>query len=279
MPAHHESGKSNCSTSITRSVSSAPPESSAEKEKIPSIPLEVFQYRLLDVDDEPVLATFVESRPAAAFLSDLTASQDQLFPDNDHSNIIFDELSRWYNLRQGVDLRDGQGRLAGRLRSLPELPLDEEDRVPATSLLTIPHLPDSTTQHFYVTLENTHPETSPPQESVFPNELRGLGRLAAPQPEPLDLSGDGPILGDLLLGYGRMNQSESGLRFPFIVSHERTIPEGENLVVHFEAYRLQTDGQGFANFEVRYEIESKQGLLGRLPNRDCLSRPPAGKQG
>ena len=205
---------------------SAPPWASSEERKIPSIPLEVHQYRLLNTDDEPVLATFVESRPAAAFLSDLTASQDQLFPDNDDSNTIFDELSRWYNLRQNVDLRDGQGRLAGRLRSLPELPLDEQDRVPATSLLTIPHLPDSTTQHFYVTLENTHPETSPPQESVFPDELRGLGRLAVLQPVPMDLSGDGPILGDLLLGYGRMNQSESGLKFPFIVSHERTIPGG-----------------------------------------------------
>ena len=251
---------------------SAPPRASSEERKIPSIPLEVHQYRLLDTDDEPVLATFVESRPAATFLSDLTASQDQLFPDNDDSNTIFDELSRWYNLRQGVDLRDGQGRLAGRLRSLPELPLDEQDRVPATSLLTIPHLPEATTQNFYVTLENTHPETNPPQESVFPDELRGLGRLAVPQPVPMDLSGDGPILGDLLLGHGRMNQSESGLKFPFIVSHERFIPEGENLVVHFEAYRLQTDGQGFANFEVRYEIEPRQGLFGRLlANRDNLS--------
>ena len=249
---------------------SAPPGASSEERKIPSIPLEVHQYRLLNTDDEPVLATFVESRPAAAFLSDLTASQEEMMP-NEEDDII-GELSRWYRLRQNVDLRDGQGRLAGRLRSLPELPLDEQDRVPAASLLTIPHLPDSTTQHFYVTLENTHPETNPPQESVFPDELRGLGRLAVPQPVPMDLSGDGPILGDLLLGYGRMNQSESGLRFPFIASHERTIPEGENLVVHFEAYRLQTDGQGFANFEVRYEIESKQGLFGRLlANRDNLS--------
>ena len=49
-------------------------------------------------------------------------------------------------------------------------------------------------------------------------------------------------------------------------------PEGENLVVHFEAYRLQTDGQGFANFEIRYEIEPKQGFFGRLlANRDNLS--------
>ena len=248
----------------------APPAASFEEEKIPSIPLEIHQYRLLDGQGNPVLATFVESRPAAAFLSDLTASQDQIV-QNEESDIAGD-ISRWYTLRQGVDLRDRQDRLSGRLRSLPELPLDEEDRVPATSLFHIPHLPDSTTQHFYVTLENHHPETSPPQESAFPDELRGLGRITVAQPESLELSGEGPVLGDLLIGYGRMDRSESGLKFPFVVSHKRTIPEGENLVVHFEAYRLQTDGQGFANFEVRYEIEPKQGFFGRLlANRDNLS--------
>lgn len=255
-----------------KNQSVAPPESSAEEEKIPSIPLEIYQYRLLDEQEAPVLATFVESRPASAFLSDLTASQDQLFPDKDDNNDIFNELSRWYTLRQGADLRDAQGRLAGRLRSLPELPLDEEDRVPATSLFTIPHLPEPTRQHFYVTLENIHPETEPAEESVFPDELRGLGRLAVAQPELLDLSGEGPVPGDLLIGYGRMEHTESHVKFPFVVSHERTIPEGENLVVHFEAYRLQTDGQGFANFEVNYEIEPKQGLFGRLlANKDELS--------
>jgi len=248
----------------------APPEASNEEEKISPIPLEVYQYRLLDEQGNPVLATFVESRPSAALLTDLTANQDKMVPDTEH--VIAEELSRWYTLRQDVDLRDESGRLTGRLRSLPELPLDEQDRVPATSLFTIPHLPEATAQHFYVTLENHHPGTKPPEESVFPDELRGLGRVQLPQPEPLDLNGEGPVLGDLLIGYGRMEHTESGLKFPFVVSHNRTIPEGENLAVHFEAYRLQTNRQGFANFEVRYEIEPRQGLIARLlANRDELS--------
>jgi len=253
-----------------RNRASAPEQSSTEEKKIPSIPMQVYQYRLLDEQGNPVLATFVESRPSAAFLTDLTANQDKMVPETEH--VIAEELSRWYTLRQDVDLRDESGRLTGRLRSLPELPLDEQDRVPATSLFTIPHLPEATTQHFYVTLENHHPGTKPPEESVFPDELRGLGRVQLPQPEPLDLNGEGPVLGDLLIGYGRMEHTESGLKFPFVVSHDRTIPEGENLAVHFEAYRLQTNRQGFANFEVRYEIEPRQGLIGRLlANRDELS--------
>jgi len=127
-------------------------------------------------------------------------------------------------------------------------------------------------QHFYVTLENHHPDTSPPQESVFPDEFRGLGRVQFPQPEPLDLSGEGLILGDLIIGYGRMDAENSPLRFPFVVSHDRSIPEGENLVVHFETYRLTAGPQGFANFEVDYEIKPKQGLFGRLlSSKDKLS--------
>jgi len=253
-----------------RNLSSAPPESSTEKEKIPAIPLEVFQYRLLDTDDEPVLATFVESRPAAAFLADLTAGQEQMIPDGEAD--ITDEISRWYSLSQGVDLRDASGGLAGRLRSAPQLNLDEQDRTPSVSLFNIPYLSEEAVQQFYVMLENRHPQSKPREESVFPDELRGLGRAAIPQPEQLDLSGDHPVLGDLILGYGRMESIDQPLRFPFVASHDRSIPEGENLVVHFEVYRLQTGPQEFASFEADYEILPKQGLFGRLlKNKDKLS--------
>ncbi len=253
-----------------RNLSSAPPESSTEKEQIPAIPLEVFQYRLLDSDDEPVLATFVESRPAAAFLADLTAGQEQMLPDGETD--ITGEISRWYSLSQGVDLRDASGGLAGRLRSTPQLNLDEQDRTPSVSLFNIPYLSEKTVQQFYVMLENRHPQSKPREESVFPDELRGLGRAAIPQPEQLDLSGEHPVLGDLILGYGRMESTDQSPRFPFVASHDRSIPEGENLVVHFEVYRLQTGPQGFANFEADYEIQSKQGLFGRLlKNKDKLS--------
>lgn len=248
----------------------APPESSAEKEKIPAIPLEVFQYRLLNTDDEPVLATFVESRPAAAFLADLTSGQEQMLPDGETD--ITGEISRWYSLTQGVDLRDASGGLAGRLRSAPQLNLDEKDRTPSVSLFNIPYLSEEFIQQFYVMLENRHPQSKPREESVFPDEIRGLGRAAIPQSEHLDLSGETPVLGDLILGYGRMKSTDQPLRFPFVASHDRSIPEGENLVVHFEVYRLQTGPKGFASFEADYEIQPKQGLFGRLlKNRDKLS--------
>ncbi|MGF1671454.1 MAG: GWxTD domain-containing protein [Balneolaceae bacterium] len=255
-----------------RNTANSPSQQSTEERKIPSIPLEIHQYRLLDELGEPVLATFVESLPASALLTDLVSNQDVMIVEEPEQALVLDDIARWYSLRQGVELRGIDGEPLGRLQSRPALMMDEQDRVPSSSLFTIPFISPETVQNVYVILENTHPETSPLQESVFPDELRGLGRLTIPQPEPLDLSGSGPVLGDLLLGYGRMEREEAGLRFPFVVSHERTIPEGENLVVHFEIYRLQTNGQGFARFEVDYEIEPKQRLFGRLlANKDNLS--------
>lgn len=49
----------------------APAEHSTEENKIPEIPLDIYQYRTLSSSGKPVFTTFIESRPTTAFLTDL----------------------------------------------------------------------------------------------------------------------------------------------------------------------------------------------------------------
>jgi len=70
------------------------------------------------------------------------------------------------------------------------------------------------------------------------------------------------VTGDLILGYQKAERPPEDALFNFVVSNRRQIPEGENLVVHFEAYRLATDEAGIARFEVDYEIRPRGGLFG-----------------
>jgi hypothetical protein len=68
------------------------------------------------------------------------------------------------------------------------------------------------------------------------------------------------VMSDLILGYQKSEKRDNQSYFGFVAATDRRIPEGENLVIHFELYGLQTDSTGMSHFEVEYEITPKSGL-------------------
>ena len=74
-------------------------------------------------------------------------------------------------------------------------------------------------------------------------------------------------MSDLILGYQKMEQTNHQSFFDFVAANDRRIPEGENLVIHFELYELLTDSAGMSHFEVEYEITPKSGLLGWIKKK------------
>lgn len=127
----------------------------------------------------------------------------------------------------------------------------------------MPRAEGDITQVFYAELKNLHPHSKPHIESLFPDSLRGLGKLEIAQPEPLSVSPGEMTVGDLIIGYQRKEQQqEDNSLFDFVAANDRRIPEGENLVVHFEVYHLQTGPAGLSRFELNYEIRPTGGLFG-----------------
>jgi len=250
---------------------SAPEEHSTEKDKIPDIPMSVYQYRALGNNDQPVFITFIESRPTVSFIADFLAHHEIMDTEDEGDEYsMFSNITQWYGLEHGLHLYNANMEPLGRIRDNPVLELEDERELPAISIADIPLIEEGAIQIFHSKLFNYHPGTEPPEESVYPDELRGLGKITIEQADHFR-EGDGQLLiSDLITGYGRIQHDRA--RFPFIVSHNRTIPEGENPVIHFEVYGLQSDADGFTRFEVDYHFEPDRRTFALFRrNRDRLT--------
>jgi len=232
----------------------APAEYSTETEQIPHIPLQTHQYRSFNDLGQPVFVTFIKSLPTIPFLNDFAKNQEELLiNETDDAEHILEEISNWYHLEQGVELFDETMQRKGRLRGWPQLHLDIERELPSVMIADVPFMGEGTHQTFYSKLFNAHPETAPHSETVFPEELRGLGKKELMQEDHIATT-DELMLSDLIIGYGRLK--ESGSRFPFLVKHDKKIPEDENPVIYFNVHGLTLDELGFTNFEVDYRFET-----------------------
>ncbi|NBC03243.1 MAG: GWxTD domain-containing protein [Bacteroidetes bacterium] len=239
----------------------APDKFSTEEKKMPTIPIDIYQYRLLDESYQPVFVTFMESRPLQAFLTDYTANQEMISMSDSQSAINNEENISWYDLVHGIQLRDENWNILAEHEQSPKLIFYPEEPF-ISSVFVIPWGPKKINQVFYAKLINNHPGSKPQTKSVFSHSLRGLGKNQIFQPEPLKVESGKMVMSDLILGYQKTELPENKSFFDFVVANDRQIPVNENVVVHFELYELKTDSTGMAHFEVEYEIQPKSGLLG-----------------
>tara|TARA_R100001143_G_C3359941_1_gene134813 strand:+ start:4707 stop:6746 length:2040 start_codon:yes stop_codon:yes gene_type:complete len=245
-----------------RLIDQSPDEFSTEEKKIAEIPIQVYQYRLLDSSNRPVLATFVESYPHNAFITDFVQNEEALTTEFLNEAESFDNLFDWYQLIHGLQLRTGQWDLLGQARQFPELLVDPDAEIPSRTSMLIHWNERSDTQVFYAELVNIHPDSEPQMESLFSESLRGLGKVEIEQPQPLALREGELGVRDIILGYNKLDEVPDDLvLFHFTPANTHKIPAGENLVVHFEVYQLQTDPDGFSSFDLDYEIRPRSRLF------------------
>jgi GWxTD domain-containing protein len=226
-------------------------------EEIEQIPVNVYQYRLLDEQGAPILITFLESRPQQAFLVDLSINQDSMYAA--HDQVDEDEATAQvfgsYRLVHGLQLRDPAWKLLSGTRLEPNMILDfEDERTSSGSVFTVPHLGTGHTQVFYAELHNRHPASRPLRVTPFPDHLRGLGKVELLQPEPLRIEPGRMEASDIILGFEKREEIGENQLFPFVVSNEKKIPEGENLVIHFQLYNMSQDPGGISRFTMDYEL-------------------------
>lgn len=234
-----------------QNLKKAPGQISTYENAFPAIPLEVFQYRLLDERGRPMLATFLESNAQRVFIEDLAASQDSMAAGGP---VGAQEIFSYYELIHGLQLKSIDGRLLARDRRPVVLRLDSTNTLPSASVFIVPYGPEPARQVLYAELHNRHPGTSPRYQTPFPRSLRGLGKVEVAQPAPLSTDPGVLGMGDLILGYGLREQAPADRLFPFVVATDGQIPEGEALVVHLEVYHLQAGPDGMGRFQLDYQI-------------------------
>lgn len=240
-------------------LASAETEISNSREYLPEIPIEVYQYRMLDEHNRPVYATFVESNPIPAMYADYTSW------DINHSAIEGDftsmVLDYWdvYSLKHIIQRRDASGLPLGQIEH--EAAIITDGDAPGTSVFMIREIIEPARHFVFARLDNKLSPESLLLAAVNPVQLRGLGLKEFKQPPHFEAGLNTLTASDLIIGYSRDLEAKDDLLFPFIVSNQKVIPHGENLAVHFEVYHLETNEQGFSRFEVDYSITSRSGFL------------------
>lgn len=212
------------------------------RSSISEIPFAVHPYRSVTPDGRPVWIAFLEA-DAGQLLASHSADE--------RSDI------RWF-FEQGADLVREDRSLAGRLRNRPA---PGEDGV----IRTIFEIPQPDGNPIVLRLYTGIYAANGEEASEDHQELKGAGRTDL-QLEERGISESELYMGDLILGIGR-EEAGSELRFPYIPSHERIIPEGRSPVIHFDLYGLEQGASGKAEFEAEYRIEPEERRRSRLFRR------------
>ncbi|MGF1670504.1 MAG: GWxTD domain-containing protein [Balneolaceae bacterium] len=209
------------------------------------IPVQVYQYRFLDEDNNPYLVNFIESRPADALMEDFSYNYTE------GAQVEDAEKMENYRVNHALQIFDNQWEIVHQFNESHKISRDmvQSDEI-LQSVFRIPH-----DKKRYVTgsvqLINPDPGTAYKYESLFPPELRGLGNRRLRQPTPLRSDPNNLEVADLVLGYNKIDSNDL---FPFTVANDGIIPLEETLVLHFEVYNLQRKLSGFTEFELTYRI-------------------------
>ncbi|WP_340104004.1 GWxTD domain-containing protein [Rhodohalobacter sp. 8-1] len=242
---------------IQQQVLHAPRQLSTIESKIPSVPINVYQYRLLDESQTPILVTFVESDPREAFMIDFTrnridtVSLTMIQQAEDISNTL-----PQYQLQHSLQTYNANWELTGRKTAEPGFTIQRNPfRAGASTVFWSEHT-HRAQRSASAELKNTDESTQAPAfDTPYPEAIRGLGSVHYREPEPLSTNPDSLQVADLVLGYGiDTNEMSEEKMFPFFVANSQTIPWQETLALHFEVYNLRVQPNGFSRFELTYQI-------------------------
>ncbi len=230
-----------------------PHDQSSYEDIIPRIPLQVYQYRYLDEEQNPMILTFIESSAQEAFLIDYLRNNGR---NNDRDEIpngvnLLEEFSN-YELNHTLQSYDRRWALTNQLEATP--PLIYHRSSPNTATSTYFQLPHNRRSQMSasVLLNNYDPESRTLEESPFPTEVRGWNKFQYKQPRPLMNHPDSLEFADLVLGYpDSLGVTEP---FEFRVANDQIIPFGVTLLLHIEVYHLMRMSNGFTQFELTYRI-------------------------
>ncbi|MEX1012042.1 MAG: hypothetical protein WDZ29_08270 [Balneolaceae bacterium] len=243
---------------ISQNQSRSPRERSDVDRVMPSIPVQISQYRFLDKENRPQLLTFLDSNPTEAIQNDIEHNQSLFTPEETEPlTPLGPSVFEHYSLRHRLIQFNEQWLPVADIQQNLNVLADSSDsgswEKPQYSSIfyTLQEV-----QNFYsasAQIMNTHSESHPAFESTFPPSLRGLGRRHFQQPPPLQSIEDSMEVADLILGY--RDSIPDDYPFSFQVANDRTLPVERNLVLHFEVYHLMPDtSSNLTQFELTYRI-------------------------
>ena len=238
---------------INQRKNQVPQDRSSYEDIIPRIPLNVYQYRYLDEELNPMILTFIESSAKEAFLIDYHRNRGRAGEDTEIPNgVDLMEQFDHYQLKHTLQSYNRRWAQTNLVEAAP--PLYYFRSSPHTVVNTYFQLPHTHRAQMAasVQLNNHDPESRTIEESPFDPSVRGWNKFQYRQPRPLTSHPDSLEVADLVLGYpDALDVTEP---FSFRVANDQIIPYGETLLLHFEVYNLKRMSSGFTQFELTYRI-------------------------
>lgn len=230
-----------------------PVEQSTYMERMPRIPLQVYQYRFLNSDGNPYMLTYLESQPQEAFLIDFNRNHYPGESPVRGTNVLEEYGS--YDVIHSLIEYDDNWSIGSTIEDTPELILGRpaSGAVLSRSLFRTNHTGRSH-RSASVKLLNIDPDDDNLFDTPFASEIRGLNRTQYRIPEPLVSRTDSLEMADLVLGYE--SEAEATEPFSFRVANDGVVAFEKTLVLHFEVYNLarMAYNNGFTRFDLTYRI-------------------------
>lgn len=248
-------------------ASISPKEISTAENEFPTIPINAYYYRMLDEQNQPYVYTFVESNPLEIFLNDVAVNQDVMFESDGGDD---ENLLGYYDYKHGIQIFDKEGkRLVNTTQPVP-LVVDTEENTLSSNVFRLKQSDQFGNIILYAELNNLFPKSSPRAPSIFPNSLRGMGKIETQLPEEIVYNEDELLMSDIVFGYQYREEVQEDALFPFVVLNEKIIKKNEVIALYFEIYNLKADAQGDYFSTVEYEISPVRNLEW-IRGRDILT--------
>ncbi len=243
------------------SQSRAPEQRSFLEEVLPEVNVEVFTYRFLNEDRQPILRAFVEGRPEAAIAHKSMIDGKPLSEISAHD----------YSLLATMQMLDRENDIIGVLRD--SLSISENGERDIASIVAtskeIPHVRRLNQLRMSMELHEISPQQSSriSDSGPFRNNLKGLGRKEIKIPEYLPI-GEPLALSDFIFSYVSDPDADDD-ETRYAITHKRIIPEASNLQFYYEVYDIPVNSEQLYQFELTYRITpiSRRFSLFGLRNR------------
>lgn len=230
----------------------APTEQSDYANKLSDIPVAAHQYRLLNEHNEPVLATFVESKPYQSVYIDQIKEK----------SFDFSDYQLGYSVKV-ADMNDGIIFEGSKKKNINQEYGNVKNMNSSISYFELPNPKGGLNQLFFTELHNQEKSPAELSDSVFPENIRGLGSHSVKQPKPLSTDKTQIEISDFIIGYRDEFSNESS-PFGFKPVHDGKIPQGNESIVHFEIYHLNASANDPGQFDIDYQLREKKGLLTKI---------------
>lgn len=257
--------KSDHIQTVRQIKSIAPKEVSTYGNDFPTIPVSAHPYRFIDENNRPYSIVYMESYPQGSFVIDSGRNAESMFKNPLDSAL---NVFSYYSFTHGAQIRDENWKLLDTQKDFPDIIVDPYVQSPASeSVFILPHIGEEAVQVLYAELKNKHPETEPYIDSPFPKSLRGIGSVRQKQGKPLRLDESRLEMSDIIFGHD-FEEGTEGVLVPFTPLHNKEVPLGDNLALHYQVYHLEQGLDDISRFEIEFEITKKQKFL------DILRKDP-----